>query len=126
MRILHTSDWHLGISIHNISMNKEHKHFKNILSRIISEKNIDAVAICGDVFDSSVSNSEAISLYNDIVNEICLDLKIPMLVIAGNHDGAARLSSMRKLLENSNMYVSGKLEKEIKPISLGTADFYLI
>lgn len=126
MRILHTSDWHLGISLHNISMHDEHRHFKNMLSRIIRDNNIDIVAVSGDIFDSSVSNSEAIALYNDIVNEICLDLKTPMLVIAGNHDGAARLSSMRRLLTKSRMFVSGKLERDIKPISFEDADFYLI
>ncbi len=126
MRFLHTSDWHLGISIHNISMLDEQRHFLEILKKVLVEKNIDALIVAGDVFDSSVSNSDAISLYNDIATEVCLSLNIPMLVIAGNHDGAARLASMHELLKGSGMYVSGKLTRDIKPVSFNDADVYLI
>lgn len=126
MRFLHTSDWHLGISMHNISMHEEQKHFKETLKQIIINNNIDALIVAGDIFDSSVSNSDAISLYNDIATEICLSMKIPMLVIAGNHDGAARLASMRELLMGSGMYVSGKLTKDIQPVIFKDTDVYLI
>ncbi len=126
MRFLHTSDWHLGISMNNISMIDEQKHFGETLTKILTEENIDALIVAGDVFDSSVSNSDAISLYNDIATEVCLSLDIPMFVIAGNHDGAARLASMHELLKSSGMYVSGKLTKDITPISFGDADVYLI
>ena len=126
MRFLHTSDWHLGISMNNISMIDEQKHFKETLKKVLTEEKIDALIVAGDVFDSSVSNSDAISLYNDIATDVCLSLNIPMLVIAGNHDGAARLASMHELLKNSGMYVSGKLTKDIKPVSFDDTDVYLI
>lgn len=126
MRFLHTSDWHLGISMHNISMLDEQKHFAENLEKVITEKNIDALIVAGDVFDSSVSSSAAISLYNDIATKVCLSLNIPMLVIAGNHDGAARLASMHELLKGSGMHVSGKLTRDIKPVSFRDADIYLI
>lgn len=126
MRFLHTSDWHLGISMNNISMLDEQRYFAENLTKVLVDKNIDALIVAGDVFDSSVSNSDAISLYNDIATQVCLKLNIPMLVIAGNHDGAARLASMNELLKNSGMYVSGKLTKDIKPISFDDADIYLI
>ena len=126
MRFLHTSDWHLGISMNNITMLGEQKHFSDNLKKILVEKEIDALIVAGDVFDSSVSSSDAISLYNDIATQVCLTLNIPMLVIAGNHDGAARLSSMHELLKKSGMYVSGKLTKNIKPVSFKDADIYLV
>ena len=126
MRILHTSDWHLGMSMHNIPMLEEQRHFKENLIKIIVDEKVDGVIVAGDVFDSSVSNSDAIGLYNDIVTDICLRLGVPMMVISGNHDGAARLSSMHELLKNSKMFVCGKLTRNIKPVSFDDTDVYMI
>lgn len=126
MKILHTSDWHLGISVHGVSMLDEQKHFKNEIIEIIKENGIDAVILSGDVFDSSVASGEAIRLYNDIATAICRDIGIPLIVIAGNHDGAARLSSMHELLKKSGLYVTGKLTRDIEPVILGNAAVYPI
>lgn len=126
MKILHTSDWHLGISVHGKSMIDEQLHFKDELLKIITDNKIDAVISAGDIFDSSVSTSEAIRLYNDIATSICLDMNIPLIVIAGNHDGAARLSSMHELLKKSGLYVTGKLTKDIEPIIIENAALYPI
>lgn len=126
MKILHTSDWHLGIMLHNIPLITEQEHFVNQIVQIIEAEQINAVIVAGDIFDSSVSNSDAISLYNKAVTTICGELKVPMIIIAGNHDGAARLASCRELLKNSGLYVTGKLTKEIEPIVIDDAAFYPI
>lgn len=126
MKILHTSDWHLGISVHGVSMLDEQRHFKDELIEIIKNNGIDAVIVSGDIFDSSVASSEAIRLYNDIATSICLGLNIPLIVIAGNHDGAARLSSMHELLKKSGLYITGKLTKDIEPLMLNNAAVYPI
>ena len=126
MKILHTSDWHLGISVHGISMLDEQRHFAEELIGIIKDNDIGAVIVSGDVFDSTVASGEAISLYNDIATAICRDLGVILIVIAGNHDGAARLSSMHALLEKSGLYVYGTLERDIKPIILDNAAVYPI
>lgn len=70
---------------------------------IICDYGIGAVAVAGDVFDSSVANSEAITAYNDFAVKICGKLGIKMIVIAGNHDSAARLGMTSALLENSGL-----------------------
>lgn len=126
MKILHTSDWHLGISVHGVSMLAEQRHFANELIKIIKENNIDAVIVSGDIFDSTVASGEAIGLYNDIATSVCRDLNVKLIVIAGNHDGAARLSSMHKLLEKSGLYIYGSLEKNIKPVIIGNTAIYPI
>jgi len=118
MKILHTSDWHLGISLNNISRIPDQKHFIEQIFQIIKEEKIGAVILAGDVFDRSVSSSQAISLYNEAVTCICGQLEVPMIIIAGNHDGAARLSACSELLEASGLYIKGKLEKDIIPIEL--------
>ena len=83
--------------------------------------------ICaGDIYDSSVTNAEAIELYSSAITRICKELKKKMIVIAGNHDSGARLASGRELLEMAGLYVSGKIVKNIIPITIGNADIYPI
>jgi len=126
MKVLHTSDWHLGIYLHNMPLYSQQQKFLDELKEIIKEESIDALIVAGDIFDSSVSSSEAIELYDSAITGICKNMGVKTFIIAGNHDGAARLSSMNTLLEKSGLYVSGKIERDIKPVSLDSADIYLI
>ena len=126
MKILHTSDWHLGMSAGTRSLEEDQRYFFQQLYRIIDEEHVDVVLCAGDVYDSSVSNAEAIAVYNDVTTEICAKGKIPFLVIAGNHDGAARLASCRELLKEAGLFVSGRLTRDIEPVSIGNADIYLV
>lgn len=126
MKILHTSDWHLGISLHNIPLIEDQKHFLDNLLKITEDEKIDAVIIAGDIYDSSVSNSDAIALYNYAVTTICGKLKMPVLIIAGNHDGSARLATCRELLSSSGLHITGKLTKEIIPVIIDDVAIYSI
>ncbi len=126
MRILHTSDWHLGMPLKLGTMIEDQQYFLDQLYSIIVEYNVDAVICAGDVYDSSVTNAEAIELYSSAITKICKELGKKMIVIAGNHDSGARLASGRKLLELAGLYVSGKIDKDFKPISLGNANIYPI
>ncbi len=126
MKILHTSDLHLGIELHGVSMLNEQQHFINSLESIIKDNNIKAVLLSGDVYDNSVSTVGAINLYNTLAEIVCVKLNIPMFVIAGNHDGAARLSSLKTLLQKSQLYVTGKLTKDITPVISGDVAIYSI
>jgi len=124
MKIIHTSDWHLGISLHNASLAEEQRYFIDYLINVVKEQNIDAVIIAGDVFDHSVSSAEAISLYNYAVTKLCSEIGIPVIIAAGNHDGAARLASCNELLKKAGLYINGKLSNEIKAVELGNLNIY--
>ena len=124
MRILHTSDWHLGMPLKLGTMIEDQQYFLDQLYSIIGEYGADAVICAGDVYDSSVTNAEAIGLYSSAITKICKELGKKMIVIAGNHDSGARLASGRELLETAGLYVSGKIERNIKPVSIGNADIY--
>lgn len=126
MKILHTSDWHLGMSFGIHSLADEQRSFIGQLVQIIEDKQVDAVIIAGDIYDTSVSNREAIELYNMAVTGICNERNVPLLVIAGNHDGAARLASCRELLERAGLFVVGRLEADIQPVTIQDVDFYLL
>ena len=118
MKILHTSDWHLGMPVGTGSYEEEQRYFLEQLYSLIRTEQVGAVLLAGDVYDSSVSNAAAISVYNDAVTTICAELGIPMSVIAGTHDSAARLASCRTLLKAAGLHVTGKLEGHMEPILL--------
>ena len=126
MRILHTSDWHLGMPLKLGTMIEDQQFFLEQLYSIIEDYDVDAVICAGDIYDSSVTNSDAIELYSSAITKICKELRKKMIVIAGNHDSGARLASGRELLEMAGLYVSGKIVKDIRPISIGNTDIYPI
>jgi len=126
MKIIHTSDWHLGISLHNASLIEEQKNFIEFLIEAVKKNGIDAVMIAGDIFDHSVSSAEAISLYNYAVTELCNEIGIPVIISAGNHDGAVRLASCSELLKKTGLYVFGKLTNEVAVVELKNADVYVL
>ena len=126
MRILHTSDWHLGMPLKLGTMIEDQQYFLEQIYSIIEKYAVDAVICAGDIYDSSVTNAEAIELYSSAITRICKELKKKMIVIAGNHDSGARLASGRELLEMAGLYVSGKIVKNIIPITIGNADIYPI
>lgn len=124
MKIIHTSDWHLGISLHNASLAEEQRYFIDYLLNVVKEQKIDAVIIAGDVFDHSVSSAEAITLYNYAVTRLCNDIGVTVVIAAGNHDGAARLASCNELLKKAGLHIYGKLSNEIKTVEIGNLSIY--
>ncbi len=126
MKLLHTSDWHLGMGFRTRSYEDDQRFFIDAICRVIDEKNVDAVLLCGDVFDRSVPAAEAVRLYDSAVTEICDRLARPMFVIAGNHDNAARLASCRALLKKAGLTVAGELTRETERAELGDAELFLL
>ena len=124
MRILHTSDWHLGMSVGTGTLAGDQRFFLEQLYSIIEEEQADILLLAGDVYDSSVFNAEAISVYNEATTRICADMGKKMVVIAGNHDGAERLAACSELLKGAGLYVSGRLTREITPILAGNTAIY--
>lgn len=118
MKIIHTSDWHFGMPLGTGNYGEDQRHFLGQLYDLIRQENVGAVLLSGDVYDSSVTNAEAIGLYNEAVTAVCRELGVPMIVIAGNHDSAARLASCRELLKAAGLHVTGRLERDVEPVLL--------
>ncbi len=124
MKLLQTSDLHLGISLMNIPMIGYQKKFcKSLLA---AAETVDAVVIAGDVFDTSVASAEAVRCWSELVSGLCLEKKRPVIVCAGNHDGAARLSSCGDLLKASGLYIAGSFEDAFSPVVIGDTAFYVM
>ncbi len=122
MKILHTSDLHLGITLCGMPLLPFQKEFCKTL-RDMSDK-ADAVIISGDIFDTSVASAEAVRCWSSLAADICLDRGVPLIVCAGNHDGAARLSSCSELLKAAGLYISGTLDDAFTPVIIGNTAIY--
>lgn len=124
MKILHTSDLHFGINLHGISLLKYQWEFCDILCDIVRDNGIGAVIVAGDVFDTNVASAEAIKCWSNLATKLCLESKVPVIVCAGNHDGAARLASCSDLLKAAGLHISGTLEDGFEPIRLDNCEIY--
>ena len=112
MKLLHTSDWHFGMTLGTGSYAEDQRFFLDRLYRLIREEKIEALLLSGDIYDSSVVSAEAIGLYNEAMTKLCLELGVTVIAIAGNHDSAARLASCRELLKGAGLHITGKVERD--------------
>lgn len=126
MRILHTADWHLGIDFHKLSLIEDQRWFMQQLKKIVLEENVDVIIVAGDVYDTYLASKEAIILYDEIMQMLCIELKKKVIVIAGNHDSATRLSVLSGLLSGMGLYVVGSLTEKVKGIEIEDCIFYPI
>lgn len=126
MRILHSSDWHLGRQFHNVSLLNDQRHVLGQIVDIIRERQVDVVIVAGDIYDRSVPPAAAVELLDETVNKICNELQVPLIMIAGNHDGAERLSFGSRQLATGRLHVSGPLWQQPQPIIIQDVAFYPI
>lgn len=116
MRILHTSDWHLGQSFFTKSRKNEHQAFISWLLELVESQRIDALIIAGDVFDSGTPPSYAREMYNRFVVQLSA-LDCTLVVLGGNHDSVSMLNESKPLVECMNTHVvantSDDLESQI-------------
>lgn len=105
MRILHTSDWHLGQNFMGQSREEEHLAFLVWLSKIIETEKIDVLIIAGDVFDTGTPPNYALELYYNFLKELSLSSCKYIIITAGNHDSIATLKAPKQLLKALNVYV---------------------
>lgn len=126
MKLLHTSDWHLGANDVDRSLYEDQKFFIDEICDVITTENVDAVIIAGDVYDKSVTSAEAVRLYDYAMNRMCLELEKEVFIIAGNHDSSDRLAGCKNLLKKTGLHVLGSLEREPHIISCEDTDIYLM
>lgn len=116
MRIIHTSDWHLGQHFFTKSRAAEHQAFLHWLIKQIEENQVDALIVAGDIFDTGSPPSYARELYNRFVVEL-QPTGCQLVVLGGNHDSVSTLNESRGLLSYLNTTViscaSSHLEQQI-------------
>lgn len=111
MKIIHTSDWHIGQTLHQYSRDEEHKHFFNQLKDLVLEERPDALIVSGDIFHSATPSVIAQRLYYSTLVELSrLYDGLQIIVTAGNHDSPSRLEAPRELWEAFGVTVVGNLD----------------
>ncbi|MEH7336487.1 exonuclease SbcCD subunit D [Neobacillus drentensis] len=126
MKFIHTADWHLGKLVHGVYMTENQREALEQFIEIVVEEKPDAVVIAGDLYDRSVPPTDAVELLDEILFKINVELKTPVVAIAGNHDSAERLSFGSSWYKHSQFYLSGKLSNSFKPVHINGVNFYLV
>lgn len=104
MRLLHTSDWHLGRAFHRVNMLGAQAEFIGHLVTTVRERGVDAVVVSGDVYDRAVPPLAAVELFDDALHRLA-DLGVPTVMISGNHDSARRLGVGAGLIDRAGIHL---------------------
>lgn len=112
MRVLHTSDWHLGHTLHDLGRWREHDAFLDWLIETLGRESVDVMLLTGDIFDSANPSAQSTQRWFSFLAEVrrrypLLDL----IVVGGNHDSAARMDAPRPILESMNIHILGGLPR---------------
>ncbi len=130
MKIIHTSDWHIGKIVNEFSMIEDQKYILNKLINLIEEEKPQVLIIAGDVYDRSIPPVEAVELLNETLSKLIIDKNIKVLAISGNHDGGERLSFGSKILEKQGLYIAGRDDEIYRHVVINengkNINFYLV
>lgn len=128
MKFLHTSDWHLGRQFHNVSLLDDQVAVLEQVVDYIKNHSVDALVIAGDIYDRSVPPTAAIEVMNRFVNQVCGELKLPIILIPGNHDGAQRLGFGSERMKSAGLHIISNFEDMLTPVVIesttGPVAFY--
>lgn len=124
MRLLHTSDWHLGASLNNNSRKDEMEAFFSFLRKAIIDRNVDTLIIAGDIYDTMNPNNEAETMYYSFLASILDTPCSDVIVIAGNHDSPSKLVSSSPILKKLHVHVFSSV-KDLEPLILENKAIFL-
>lgn len=130
MKILHTSDLHIGKRINGFSMLEDQKDILEKIVSIVAQEQPDAIILAGDLYDKSVPAAEAVTLLDNFLVALARQKK-PIFLISGNHDSAERIAFASRLMSACDVYVSPVYDGHIEPIVLTDGEgqetaFYLL
>ncbi len=121
MRILHTSDWHLGRQFHGLSLDEDHDHILVQILAVIDDERPDVVIIAGDVFDRANPPQSAITRLSQFLTTVRAASDAAIVIIAGNHDSAAQIGAMGVLADGGAAIVRGPLDEDERPLVVSDA-----
>lgn len=126
MRFLHISDIHLGKLLFQQNLLEIQIDLLNQIIDYLVDNDIDVLIMAGDIYDRSVPSNEAIEALNDFLSSLILKYHKKVLMIAGNHDSATRLSFASGLLKQEGLYIEAFVQDEMKPVVIDGVNFYLL
>ena len=130
MKLVHTSDWHLGKNVNDFDLTEDQRFWLNGFCEMLDEEKPDAVLVSGDLYDRSIPSVQAVQLLNETFSKIVGERKIPVLAISGNHDSPVRLSFGTDFFQKNGLYLKTQLTDAMEHITLsdeyGDVNFYFL
>jgi len=111
MKIIHTSDWHIGKKLYNIELEEDHKYFFEQLLEIIDNEQIDVLICSGDIFDNAFPSNSSLQLYYETLTRLSKSNLQSIVIVGGNHDSISTLNAPKQILETMNIHVIGGVPK---------------
>ena len=121
MKILHTSDWHLGRSFGSVSLHETQVEFCDWLLRLAVDEKVELLVVAGDLYDRSIPPQESVVLWRETLKAFNR-AGIAVVAIAGNHDGADRVAAFDGLTDEARIYVRGGYGRAGEILTLALAD----
>ncbi|SMD15659.1 exonuclease SbcCD subunit D [Kibdelosporangium aridum] len=117
MRLLHTSDWHVGRTFHGADLLAEQESVLGGLADIVADERIDVVVVAGDIYDRAVPSAEAVGVYERVLVRI-REAGAQLVVTPGNHDSAPRLGAIGKFAEAGGLHMRTRIQDIDRPVLL--------
>ncbi len=114
MKILHTSDWHLGAKTDRRNRIEEQTRVMEEIVMVADENQVDVVIVSGDVYDNAVPTSEAEELFFNTIEKLSANNNRMVIVLAGNHDDPKRLSANRHFAKKHNIVLAGDFKIDVE------------
>ncbi|ADX73566.1 exonuclease SbcCD subunit D [Pseudarthrobacter phenanthrenivorans] len=121
MRLLHTSDWHLGRSFHGVGMLEAQRNFVSQLVDAVTRYGVDVVLVAGDVYDRALPGVDVVRLLDEALVRIT-SAGAKVVLTSGNHDSAIRLGFASRLLERGGVHLRTRVQDLAEPLLLPLAD----
>ncbi len=117
MKLLHTSDWHLGRSFHGVGTLAAQQRFADQLLETVVAENVDVVLVAGDIYDRALPGVDVVNLFDDILARLNA-AGVQVVISSGNHDSASRLGFGGRLMERAGVHLRTRLADLDIPILL--------
>ncbi|UZE95354.1 exonuclease SbcCD subunit D [Alkalimarinus alittae] len=126
MKFIHTSDWHIGRQFHNVSLLEDQRHVLSQIIDYIQSENADVLVIAGDIYDRSIPPAAAVDLLDEVLNQVCNEMNVPVIIISGNHDSAERLRFGARQLKQAGLHIIGDINAITDPVVIKSKSGLLV
>ncbi|TDW29304.1 exonuclease SbcCD subunit D [Cryobacterium psychrophilum] len=127
MKILHTSDWHIGRTFHTHSTLDNLNTVLSALVAVVRDRGVDVVAVAGDIFDNAMPSKESYAVLTRVLRDI-KDAGAAVVMTSGNHDSAARLGFQAEWASLAGIHVVTRHDEYLAPVTIhdddGPVHFY--
>ena len=123
MRLIHTSDWHLGRSFHRVGLLEAQAGYLDHLVEVVRAEGVDAVLVSGDVYDRALPSPDTVELLSEAVTRL-IDAGAAVVLSSGNHDSAIRLGFASDLLARAGLHIRTSLDSVGMPVMVKDTAIY--